>query len=287
MAGFAVVFQIKHLQHSAHSLMKIFLTANLVCRFFIAAILSATTCLAFSQSQPQHKDALADSRQMVLVTTKDWNAVGGTLRRYERGNTDAAWSEAGSPIEIAVGRNGLGWGRGLNSEIKTEPQKKEGDGKSPAGIFRLSSAFGFAKPDEIHLRLPYVQVTEMLECVDDVKSARYNSIVDKSHIIHPDWNSSEKMLEIGEAYRLGVVVDHNVAPRVAGKGSCIFLHIWKGDGSGTSGCTAMEKSNMEKLIHWLDASRNPVLVQLPEMEFQRLQNQWRLPVLKNNSVATP
>jgi D-alanyl-D-alanine dipeptidase len=206
--------------------------------------------------------------------------VNGTLQRFERGNSVAAWKQIGAPIQIVVGRNGLGWGRGLNDEIKSEPQKKEGDGKSPAGIFRLSSAFGFAPASEMHLKLPYLQVTEMLECIDDIKSTRYNSIVDRSHIANPDWNSSEKMLSVGEAYRFGVVVDHNISPRIAGNGSCIFLHIWKGDGSGTSGCTAMEKSQIQKLIHWLDAKKNPVLVQLPDKEFHRLQHAWNLPSLK-------
>jgi D-alanyl-D-alanine dipeptidase len=202
------------------------------------------------------------------------------MRVFARDNSDVRWKQIGAPINVVVGRNGLGWGRGLNDEITSAPQKKEGDGKSPAGIFRLSSAFGFAPASEMHLKLPYQQVTEMLECIDDIKSARYNSIVDRSQIANPDWNSSEKMLAIGEPYRLGAVVDHNVSPRVAGKGSCIFLHIWKGDDSGTSGCTAMEKSQMEKLTRWLDAQKNPVLVQLPEKEFHHLQHAWNLPLLK-------
>lgn len=263
--------------------MKKFSAANSICRFFIAAILLATACPGFSENKSAPGKAVpADSRQMVLVTTKDWDAVNGTLRCFERKKSGERWQEVGAPIQIVVGRSGLGWGRGLNDEIKSTPQKKEGDGKSPAGIFRLSSAFGFEAPTKMKLKLPYVQVTEMLECIDDIKSAHYNSVVDKSQIADPDWNSSEKMLAIGEAYRLGIVVDHNVSPRVPGKGSCIFLHIWKGDGSGTSGCTAMEKSEMEKLIHWLDASANPVLVQLPKDQFQRLQNKWHLPSVKIN-----
>jgi L,D-peptidoglycan transpeptidase YkuD (ErfK/YbiS/YcfS/YnhG family) len=269
------------LQHRRNALMKITTAISLIRRLLLPAILFATTNLTFSQSKPDlHKDVLTDSRQMVLVTTKSWSAVPGTLQRFERKSSKENWRAVGSPIEIVVGRNGLAWGRGLYAETNSAPQKVEGDGKSPAGIFRLSSAFGFVPANEMKLKLPYLPVTEMLECVDDVKSARYNSIVDKSHIINPDWNSSEKMLEIGEAYRLGVVVDHNVSPRIPGKGSCIFIHIWKGDGSGTSGCTAMEKNEMEKFIHWLDAKANPVLAQFPKAEFQRLQSDLKLPAQK-------
>ncbi len=248
-----------------------------------------TSCIGFSQTKAASspsKDVLGNSRQLILVTTKNWDAVPGTLRRFERKNSEENWREVGSLIQIVVGRSGLAWGRGLHPTNSTGPKKIEGDGKSPAGIFHLSSAFGLAPASEMKsLKLPYLQVTGALECVDDVKSARYNSIVDKTHILNPDWNSSEKMLEIGEQYRIGIVVEHNTHPRIPGEGSCIFIHIWKGDGSGTSGCTAMEKSQLENMISWLDSKKNPVLVQLPESEFGTLQIDWHLPLLNTNSAS--
>ena len=256
-----------------------------------AALLLAIFCsMAISNLFAQSKFAaepLKDSRQLLLVTTADWHQVSGVLRCFERKNVKASWREVGSKIEIVVGRNGIAWGRGLHPATTSEPQKKEGDGKSPAGIFKLSSAFGFAPASEMkRLKLPYLQLTDAIECVDDVPSKRYNSIVDRNQISGVDWKSSEKMLAIGEQYRLGIVVDHNVSPRISGQGSCIFVHIWKGDGSGTSGCTATEKPAMEKLLSWLDAKAKPVLVQLPEAEFRRLQTDWQLPKIKLNS-ATP
>ncbi len=218
---------------------------------------------------------------MLLVTTADWNEVHGVLRLFERENSIANWREVGSKSEIVVGRSGLAWGRGLHPAATVGPQKKEGDGKSPAGVFRLSSAFGFASAAEMKaLKIPYVRETGAMECVDDVQSKYYNSIVDRNQITNVDWNSSERMLAVGEQYRLGIVVDHNVEPRVSGQGSCIFVHIWKGDGSGTSGCTAMEKAALEKLVSWLDAKANPVLVQLPEAQFRRVQGDWQLPKIK-------
>ncbi len=264
------------------------IAAHMRCQLFLAAIfvglLSFAGAAELIYTPVLTKDFFKNSRQMVLVTTENWEKVSGTLQRFERSDLAAEWRAASSPIKIVVGRNGLGWGRGLHEEIKTEPQKKEGDGKSPAGIFRLSSAFGFAPPDEMKLKVRYLHVTDALECIDDINSVRYNSLVDNTHIFNSDWKSSEKMLAVGEQYRLGVVVEHNTDPRTSGKGSCIFLHIWKGDGSGTSGCTAMEKSEMEKLILWLDARANPVLVQLPEDEFLRVQSKWNLPSLKINSA---
>ena len=245
---------------------------------FVLAILLAVAIGAFSQTNTGAAKMEKSSRQMMVVTTGDWDKVAGFLQRFERQNDETQWQAVGSPMPVVVGRGGLGWGRGLHEPATLQPQKKEGDGKSPAGIFRLSSAFGFAPPSQMKfLKLPYLQVTAALECVDDVQSVRYNTITDNTQILNPDWKSSEKMLEMGEQYRLGIVVDHNTTPRAAGKGSCIFIHIWKGDGSGTSGCTAMAKEQLEKIMAWLDSGAQPVLVQLPKMEYQRLQTEWKLP----------
>jgi L,D-peptidoglycan transpeptidase YkuD (ErfK/YbiS/YcfS/YnhG family) len=87
------------------------------------------------------------------------------------------------------------------------------------------------------------------------------------------------MRRADEFYRLGVIVDHN-ADRVAGCGSCIFLHIWSGAGKGTAGCTAMEAPRMEAVLRWLEARKRPLLVQLPRGEFERLKAEWDLPARK-------
>ena len=223
---------------------------------------------------------LARSRQVVVVTTRGWDDVPGTLRRFERKGTRGAWSRVGADVPVAVGRNGLGWGAGLvETGAYAGPQKKEGDGKAPAGVFALPAAFGFAPRSEVSwLRLNYLPLTPSVECVDDTKSNYYNLTVDRERVNSVDWNSSERMRSI-EVYRWGVFVSHNAAPPVAGRGSCIFLHIWAGPGKGTAGCTAMEEANLTELLRWLDRRRRPLLVQLPEAEYARLRAAWRLPAL--------
>lgn len=217
------------------------------------------------------------SRQLILVTTRDWDAVGGTLRRFERRNSKAEWRQVGDAIPVVVGRSGLGWGAGLNTETGDGPSKKEGDGKSPAGVFSLGTAFGFAQASEAAwLKLPYTPLDDATECVDDTNSRRYNLIVERGDAGDVDWKSSERMREVS-GYRWGVVVEHNASPRVPGRGSCIFLHIWSGPSNGTAGCTAMEQSNLEATLRWLDAKKNPVLVQLPEAVYARLRSSWKLP----------
>lgn len=218
------------------------------------------------------------SRQLIVVTTKDWNAVQGTAQLFERPTVKSVWERVGKPFPIVVGKNGLAWS--VDAAMYPErPPKKEGDGRSPAGIFYLTSAFGSAdKPDSV--KLPYTKLTEATECVDDSKSSHYNTIVNRTQIGNADWDSSEKMLAVGAQYDLGVFVAHNSNPPAPQKGSCIFLHIWKTNSTGTTGCTAMERPNIETIAGWLDPNKKPILLQMPADDYQRLGTQWKFPKLK-------
>jgi D-alanyl-D-alanine dipeptidase len=251
-------------------------TRTLVLAGLAAAALPAAAPFALER---QARPPLLDSaRQLLLVITPGWNDVRGELRRYTQPSMlDSSWRQVGGPVSIVVGRNGQAWDP-LASPVVTGPQKAEGDGRSPAGVFALGGAFGFAPPAEAEaLRLPYLQVTEGVECVDDVSSSVYNQIVDRRQVAGPDWTSSEKMREIGEPYRWGVVVNYNT-PAVARRGSCIFLHIGGGEGSkGTAGCTAMPAPDLRAVMEWLDAAANPVLVQLPRAAYERVRAEWGLP----------
>lgn len=223
--------------------------------------------------------------QLIVVTTPDWNAVDGRLQRYQRSDDHHAWQPVGAAIPIVVGRHGLGWGRGLLAwpGSADEPMKQEGDGRSPAGLFALGTAFGYAPQKIAGSLMPYLALTATTECVDDVRSASYNRIVDRA-AIPVDWTSSEHMREAGVSYRWGLVVDHNrIAPQpdrpLPGSGSCIFLHIWKGAGQGTAGCTAMPQRDIETLLRWLDPRQRPLLVQLTAADYARLMKEWTLPTV--------
>lgn len=219
------------------------------------------------------------ARQLVVVRTADWSATTGWLQRYER-TPDHPWLTVGDSIAIVVGRTGLAWGRGVRTAPESgEPVKQEGDGKSPAGEFQLGAAFGYAPPDSAGwLKVAYVQATPALQCVDDPASDRYNELRIRPAEGPAPWASAEDMRRGDEAYRWGVVVEHNSGwQRVAGGGSCIFLHVWSGPTSPTVGCTAMEVGRLVEVMRWLDAARAPVLVQLTSPVYQRLRAAWELP----------
>jgi D-alanyl-D-alanine dipeptidase len=250
---------------------------------------AAGTLAQPGQAAASQSGVLVHSTQMILVTTSDWNTVDGRLQRFERNTPQEKWKPVGKPISIVVGNNGMGWGIGLlatdTSGIRaaSEPVKKEGDGKSPAGIFALGTAFGYAAQPLPGSKLPYLSLTSSTECVDDVRSKYYNRIVNRSTVTS-DWNSSEHMREAGQSYLWGIVVDHNGVsqgdtgePSVTGGGSCVFMHIWAGQGRGTAGCTAMPQNDLEGMLLWLDPARKPLLVQLPAADYARLSSRWRLP----------
>lgn len=230
---------------------------------------------------PKPAIPFSKSFQAVVVTTKDWSAIQGTAQLFKRKNKSPDWKAIGKSFPVVVGKNGMAWSNGLNelpSDTGRLLMKTEGDGKSPAGIFNLSSAFGTIEKSE-KINLPYTKLEQRTECVDDVKSSYYNRIVDRTQVENFDWKSSEKMLSVGAQYDLGVFVEHN-SEKQAGGGSCIFLHIWKNETSGTAGCTAMARENMEMVLNWLDAKKNPVLIQLPAEDYKKLQTTWKLPKLK-------
>ena len=216
------------------------------------------------------------SRQLVVVTTPAWDSVNGTLRRYSRTGPKSPWVAEGPAVPIVVGQTGLAWGD-AESGTRRDPRKREGDGKAPAGRFPLGSVFGFGASASIPgLRMPYLPLGDGTECVDDIASVHYNRVVDRGEVRRVDWTSAERMRSI-DLYRLGVMVDYNTRPVRRGRGSCIFLHIWRAQGSPTSGCTAMPADDLETIARWLDASRRPMLVQLPAAEYARLRRQWSLP----------
>lgn len=209
-----------------------------------------------------------DTGQLILVTTADWNRPTGRLQRYQK--KDGAWTAVGQAHAITVGRSGLGWGLGLHPQAQG-PQKREGDGRAPAGVFELTHIFGFPART-FPGGLPFLHLKDQ-ECVDDGASVHYNQIVEPSGK-ERDWKSSEKMRI--ELYRLGVVVAHN-PDRKPGFGSCIFLHRWRGSTSPTAGCTAMTAEDMEALCAWLQRDSHPVLVQLPQAQYEALRVDWDLP----------
>jgi len=217
-----------------------------------------------------------ESRQLLLAVGEGWEATEAGVQRFERSGPGRPWSAVGPAVRAALGRSGLGWGRGLHPANLPGPVKQEGDGRAPAGVFELRRATGYAATAPEGARLEYRQATDRLRCVDDPRSRFYNTLVDEGATAR-DWSSAEDMRRPDDLYRLVVWVGHNDAPAEPGAGSCIFLHIRRPAPSATVGCTAFEPADMDALLRWLDPAARPVLVQLPAAVLEGVRRAWSLP----------
>lgn len=215
--------------------------------------------------------------QLVTVVSDDWDRFTVVLRRYER-LPGQPWQPVGRAVDAVIGREGYGWGRGLHGEGapvgRSGPIKREGDGRSPAGVFEIGTVYGYEATRD-GFSLPYVQATPELRCVDDPRSRHYNRIVSLDETA-PDWQSAEHMRREDDLYSIAIVVEHNTQPTEPGAGSCIFIHVWRGPDRGMTGCTAMSLDVLEAFARWLEPEA-AVLVALPQREYDALRNRWELP----------
>lgn len=162
----------------------------------------------------------------------------------------SAWQRQGGAwhrqyfVSAVIGKNGLA----------AVGEKKEGDGKTPSGVYPLGPAFGYAS--RLNTGLVYHQATQNDFWVDDVLSIQYNEWVTGT----PDAKSFEKMKRPDDLYRYGIVIRYNMQPVIPGAGSAIFLHVWRRYDSSTSGCVAIDQRNLRKVLRWLDQEYQPVII---------------------------
>ena len=164
-----------------------------------------------------------------------------TLRCHEK-NSRGRWKTVRRlhGLRGFVGRNGV-----------TE-NKRESDGFTPAGMYRLGTAFGIRTRPET--KMPWRQVTPDSFWVDDPGSPAYNRWEEAP--VGGGWKSAERLMDYPLEYAYAVVVDYNTRETVPGKGSAIFLHCGT---HPTSGCIAVREEDLLKILKWLDPAKEPLI----------------------------
>ncbi|WP_078059549.1 L,D-transpeptidase family protein [Xanthomonas massiliensis] len=249
----------------------------------LAWLLAIAAVPALAGARDAAPDPLAQARQLVVVTAPDWNAPHGWLQAWQR---DAAgrWQAHGAGFAVSLGRAGSAWGLGVlpPPEDAPGPHKREGDGRSPAGVFGIGTAFGYAAT--IDSAMPYQPMQADSYCMDVPASPYYNQLVRAAQVGSDAVAGSSEPMRLdlhhdGDLrYREGFVIEHN-PQAVPGQGSCIFAHLRRAPGEPTAGCTAMEPANMQRLLAWLQPQARPLFVLLPLDAYRGLQAAWRLPAL--------
>lgn len=207
-------------------------------------------------------EAIAPASQLVVVTGATDAGFTAEIRAYERAKD--GWHPRGKTAKAVLGKAGLATGTGIYAgpEFDVGFAKKEGDRRTPTGVFEFGKVYGVAAPKDFKGPMPYRAITASLEGIDDPKSRFYNQIVDRTEIPEPDWISHETILRKDRLYRWLVEVRNNPA-NAPGAGSLIFLHVWRGPTDGTAGCVAAEESKVRDLLEWLDPAKSPRIVVVP------------------------
>ncbi|MES2474189.1 MAG: L,D-transpeptidase family protein [Verrucomicrobiota bacterium] len=219
----------------------------------------------------------ANSSQCLVGTADGWDSSHVTLSYFEK--SGGQWKPVGAPWKGRLGKTGLVWGKGLSPVPSGAATKREGDNRSPAGVFALGGAWGYDASIQKNPKQFYRQVTSRDLWVEDPKSPLYNQFVELDHEPATAWEKKQQMKQGDYAHALKLFIAHNPPPNaVPNGGSSIFFHIWRGGGSiPSAGCTTMEKSKLQWVISRIDPARNPLYVLLPESEYRKNKERWKLP----------
>lgn len=137
-------------------------------------------------------------------------------------------------------------------------QKREGDNKTPAGLYSFTLAFGLkADPGAF---LDYRKITEYDYWINDINSPYYNTWVNA--IDNPGDYTSEHLIDHDPSYNYALNINYN-GDCTPGLGSAIFLHCYNGTGF-TTGCIAISENYMKTLVKDVDSTTRILIV--PEEE---------------------
>lgn len=253
---------------------------NAASRLFV---LIFTLCLV---SRTDSAGVPEDCTQLLVAVAPDWNSMRGELRMFGR-ERGGEWVQQGAAIPVLFGKNGLAWGTGLAGQGEGGLEKKERDGRAPAGVFRIGKIYTYDAQLPSGSDFPFRQVTTADAWIDDPGHPDYNRFVTIPDPENPPaWFEKQKMRHNDFAYRWLVEVRHNSDPPVAGDGSAIFFHIRRGETRPTAGCTTMAEDDLVRVVRWLRAPRKPCYALLPAAEYKTKSKTWGLPALQGNVTTS-
>ncbi|MBI3507179.1 MAG: L,D-transpeptidase family protein [Proteobacteria bacterium] len=127
--------------------------------------------------------------------------------------------------------------------------KREGDGATPAGTWKLRA--GFWRADRLGKPpgpLEFRAIGPGMYWDDDPASPSYNTLQAGGPADHP-----ERLMRADGVYDIVVPLGFNDDPIVAGRGSAIFLHVARPGYTPTAGCVALARDDLVELLGRLDA----------------------------------
>jgi len=155
------------------------------------------------------------------------------------------WKVVKAPVKVGIGRSGFA----------APGEKREGDKKSPTGIFRLGQLFCYE--NAVQTKMPYIQTNNDDKWIDDPESPDYNKYI-RGTTSALSWENLELK---GNDYYYCMVIEYNFRPVIKGMGSAIFMHLSEGDELNESaGCVIVLQKDMEWLLNWMLPTSNPSII---------------------------
>jgi len=181
---------------------------------------------------------IGGAQQVITVAAAGYGTSIATVTAFEHDTN--GWHTAFGPWTSYIGRNG----------VAPVGAKREGDGRTPSGVFGIDFMFGVDPDPGVHFAYRHITGTNIV-WDDDPGSANYNEWIDTNVA---SAGARPEPMDNTPSYDYGAVIAYNDA-RTPGLGSAIFLHV--SHGSSTAGCVSLPTSELLDLLRWLDPARSP------------------------------
>ena len=169
----------------------------------------------------------------------------GTVHIAARpGRRSQGWLRVGSlNLPVALGRGGI------------RADKREGDGGTPCGQFHPVRLWWRAdrswRPQTL---LPASRIGPADAWCEDPKDRHYNRPFRRA-----PGEAGDRLWRKDRLYDIIVEIDHNTRPRVAGRGSAVFIHVARPGFAPTAGCVALTPSALRILVKRLSQKTRIVI----------------------------
>lgn len=226
----------------------------IISLLFLLFIFSCAPLTRITDIQPIADSLKITESSQVLVITNNCSAS-SLVDIFSLEKKNNRWKQLQPPLSGVIGRNGFA-GPG---------EKREGDGKTPSGIFPLKTTFGYQ--ETIRTKMPYRRALPDDLWIDDVNTDDYNHWAKKEET---KASSFEYLRREDNLYKYGIIIEYNTSPVVKGYGSAIFMHVWKDENTSTAGCVAISEDDIVKILGWLDPQASPLVILGTQNSIERL-----------------
>jgi L,D-peptidoglycan transpeptidase YkuD (ErfK/YbiS/YcfS/YnhG family) len=160
-------------------------------------------------------------------------SLGKLVVRTKAGWRTQGWLTAGFwTLPVALGRGGI------------KANKREGDGGTPRGRFRPVRLWWRAdRAPRPVTQLPVRRIGPEDGWCEDPNDRRYNQPVRVAA-----GSTADRLARSDALYDFIIEIDHNTRPRIAGRGSAVFIHVARPGFQPTAGCIALTRSSLRRLL---------------------------------------